>query len=277
MTPSFEFFPPRSDAARARFTEAAAALAAFAPRYMAVTYGAGGSTREGTLDACRALRGLGVPVMAHLTLNAQTRAEVLAAAAAFHEAGVRDLLVLRGDAEDGAAFEPHPKGFTDVPGLMAALDGFTLRVAAYPEAHPDADDAEACLDWLRRKADTGAAEAITQFFFEPETFLRFRDRAEAAGIAIPLVPGLLPVTDWARTEGFAADCGAAVPPDLAEGFARAAREGRADAMALAHACEMADALVAEGCERLHFYTLNRAEPVATICRALGCGTVRAAA
>ncbi|MBM2577733.1 methylenetetrahydrofolate reductase [Jannaschia sp. Os4] len=275
---SFEFFPPRSDAARDRMDRGVDALAPLGPAWMSVTYGAGGSTRDGTADAARRIRArTGARVMAHLTLGGQSRDEVLEAAEALRAAGVRDLLCLRGDpAEEGAAFAPHPDGFRDVPEMMAALPGFTLRVACYPEAHPDARSPDACLDWLRRKVDAGATEAIGQFFFDPATFLRFRDRAAAAGIGGVIVPGLLPVRDWPKAQRFAASCGAAIPPDLAEAFDRAHRHGRADDFALATTCEMADALVREGVGRLHFYTLNRAEPVRAVCRALGVGRSLAA-
>lgn len=278
-TVSFETFPPRSDAARDRLDACAAALGPMAPAWFSVTCGAGGGDRDGTVAALRRLKArTSARLMAHLPLAAQSRAETMAAAGAFREAGASDLLALRGDGADGpgSPFAPHPDGFRDVPELLAALAAehpdATLRVAAYPEAHPDAEDPHSCLEWLRAKLDAGAAEAVTQFFFAPETFLRFRDRAAGAGIdAARLVPGLLPVSDWPKAERFAASCGAAVPPDLAEGFDRAHRHGRADAMALAQCCELADALRAEGVDRLHFYTLNRPEPVASVCRALGLG------
>jgi methylenetetrahydrofolate reductase (NADPH) len=187
-------------------------------------------------------------------------------------AGVTDIVALRGDPPKGQdGFIPHPDGFRDAPELVAALveRGFRVRVGAYPDIHPEATDAEADVMWLKRKIEAGAHEAVTQFFFDAETFLRFRDRCAAAGIEAAIVPGLLPIEDWAKASKFARSCGAVIPDDLAAAFDVALRDGRADLLGVAQAAELADRLVEEGCEHLHFYTLNRPDLTRDVCAALG--------
>ena len=209
---------------------------------------------------------------AHLTLVGQSRAEVLGAAEALYAAGVRDLLALRGDAAPGQAFAPHPDGFQSTIEMVDALSNlgrFRIRVAAYPEAHPDSQSAAQNVDWLKAKIDAGAHSAITQFFFEPNTFLYFRDACAKAGINAPLIPGLMPITTWDQAARFAARVGTDVPLELARGFAAAERDDRSRLMALAHACEMAETLTSEGVEHLHFYTLNRPGLTRDVCAALG--------
>ena len=270
---SFEFFPPKSLQGSFRLWDTVRALAPLGPEWVSVTYGAGGTTRELTREAVAALGdAFGLRVAGHLTCIDASREETLAVAEGFRAAGVTDVVALRGDPPKGAdRFEPHPDGFRSSVELVAALAerGFTPRVGAYPDRHPEAADAQADIDWLKRKVDAGAAEAITQFFFDAETFLRFRDRCAAAGIAAPIVPGLLPVEDWSRTRAFAARCGAVIPDELAAGFDVAERDGRADLFAVAQAAEMADRLVEEGCGHLHFYTLNRPDLTRDVCATLG--------
>jgi len=270
---SFEVFPPRSLDASFHLWDTVHALAPLAPRFFSVTYGAGGSTQKLTQEAAQILRKQsGLPVAAHLTCVGASKADVIATADAYARAGVSDIVALRGDPPKGECFAPHPEGFADSCGLVEALaqDGrFTIRVGAYPESHPDAANADQNVEWLQAKIDAGADEAVTQFFFDPETFLRFRDACAAKGLADKLTPGILPVTNWASTKGFAERCGASVAPDLAQGFERAAREERGDLFALAHATELCDTLICEGVERLHFYTLNRPELTRQVCRALG--------
>ena len=270
---SFEFFPPKSLKGSFRLWEAARALAPLGPDWVSVTYGAGGTTRELTREAVGALgAAFDLRVAGHLTCVDASREETLAVAEGFRAAGVRDVVALRGDPPEGEdAFRPHPDGFRSSVELVEALAarGFRVRVGAYPDRHPEAASARADVDWLKRKVDAGACEAVTQFFFDAETFLRFRDRCAAAGIDAPIVPGLLPVEDWGRTRAFAARCGAAIPDDLAAAFDVAARDGRAELFAVAQAAELADRLVEEGCGHLHFYTLNRPDLTRDVCLALG--------
>lgn len=278
MRVSFEFFPPRDTEAAFRLAGAMATLAPFAPHDVTVTYGAGGTSREASREAVAALaRTAPPPVAAHLTCVGQSRADVLAEARALREAGAYGIVALRGDPPKGAdRFAPHPDGFADAVELTAALarDGHDrILVAAYPETHPDAPDAASGLAWLKAKQDAGATEAVTQFFFQADTFLRFRDAAVLAGVTIPIRAGLLPVANWPATVALARRCGAAIPPTLAEAFERAeAREdvkGATRLLALATATTLAEKLRAGGADHLHVYTLNRGELAADLCTALG--------
>lgn len=270
---SFEFFPPKSLAGSFRLWDCVRMLAPLGPDWVSVTYGAGGATRELTRDAIATLGdGFDLRVAGHLTCVEATRDETMEIARGYRAAGVEDIVALRGDPPKGSdGFVPHPGGFADSVALVAALsdDGFRVRVGAYPDRHPEAASDAADIDWLRRKVEAGACEAITQFFFDAETFLRFRDRCAAAGIDAPIVPGLLPVEDWTKTARFAAACGARIPDDLRAAFEVAERDGRTDLLAVAQAAELADTLVTEGCDHLHFYTLNRPDLTRDVCIALG--------
>ncbi|TNF18175.1 MAG: methylenetetrahydrofolate reductase [NAD(P)H] [Rhodobacteraceae bacterium] len=271
---SFEFFPPRDLEASFRLWDTVQVLAPLAPRFVSVTYGAGGTTRELTRDAVSTLhKSSGLQVAAHLTCVNASREETLGIAADFAKAGVRDIVALRGDPPKGAAgFEAHPQGFRDSCELIAALKeagDFTIRVGAYPDKHPEAADDQADVDWLKRKIDAGADEALTQFFFEAETFLRFRDRCVKAGIEAPITPGILPIENWKGIRKFALGCGTPIPAWLDEAFDKAARDGREDLLATALCTEMCDTLVSEGVDSLHFYTLNRPELTRDVCFALG--------
>jgi len=272
---SFEFFPPRTLDASFRLWETARALAPLAPDFVSVTYGAGGTTRELTHEAVTTIgREFGLTVAAHLTCVDATRAETLAIARRYAEAGVRDLVALRGDPPKGVGrFVPHPEGFADTVELVAALRAagdFTIRVGAYPEPHPEAADAGADVRWLKRKFQAGADGAITQFFFEAETFLRFRDACARAGIdGARIVPGILPIQSWAGARRFAASAGAGIPAWLDEAFEKAARDGREELLATALCTELCDNLLSEGVEALHFYTLNRPGLTRDVCHALG--------
>ena len=273
---SFEVFPPRSLDASFQLWDTVHGLTPLEPRFISITYGAGGSTRDLTQEAAATLRRQsGLPVAAHLTCAGATRAEIDATVAAYREAGVRDIVALRGDPVGGADRFVAPRdGYADSVELVAALakrGGFNIRVGAYPEMHPDSASAGQNIDWLKAKLDAGASEAITQFFFDAETFLRFRDACDAAGITAPITPGILPVTNWTRTKGFAARCGASVPQQLARAFEKAERDDRMALFGLAHATELCDRLIVEGVSALHFYTLNRADMTRDICRALGIG------
>lgn len=274
---SFEFFPPRSLEASFRLWDTVQALASLDPAFVSVTYGAGGTTRDLTRDAVKALHGsAGLNVAAHLTCVDASRDETLTIAREFAAAGVAEIVALRGDPPKGdETFRPHPDGFKDSCELIAALaelNTFKIRVGAYPEIHPEAVSMQANIDWLKRKIDAGADEAITQFFFEADTFFRFRDACAAAGISAPIIPGILPIESWKGTQRFAERCGAHIPAWLHDAFAKAERDSREDLLATAVATEMCAKLVDGGVEHLHFYTLNKPEITRDICLALGLRT-----
>jgi methylenetetrahydrofolate reductase (NADPH) len=270
---SFETFPPKSLDASFHLWDTVHALAPLNPRFVSVTYGAGGSTQSLTQEAAQTLRkSSGLPVAAHLTCTGQTRAEVLRTASRFAASGIDHIVALRGDAPNGDAFEPHPDGYANSVELIAALaqmGTFNICVGAYPDSHPDAASMSQNIDWLKAKIDAGASEALTQFFFEADSFLRFRDACADAGIKARITPGILPVTNWKRAKSFAERCGTPVPVTIATAFDRANREDRADLFALTHCADLCDTLITEGVDALHFYTLNRPDLTVQVCRALG--------
>ncbi|MDP1667918.1 methylenetetrahydrofolate reductase [NAD(P)H] [Phaeovulum sp.] len=271
---SFEFFPPQTLDASFRLWETAQVLAPLKPSFVSVTYGAGGTTRKLTHEAVTTIgRNYGLNVAAHLTCVDATRAETMEIVEAYAETGVREIVALRGDAPKGATrFTPHPEGFASSVELIEALadDGrFTIRCGAYPEPHPDAADAGADVRWLKRKCEAGATSAITQFFFEAETFFRFRDAAEKAGVKAKIIPGILPIQSWAGAKRFAQRCGTSVPAWIEEAFAAATRDGREELLATALCTELCDDLLQGGVEDLHFYTLNRPGLTRDVCHALG--------
>lgn len=271
---SFEFFPPRNFEATFRLWDAVQVLAPLKPRFVSVTYGAGGTTRDLTRDVVATLtKHSGLRTAAHLTCVNASREETMAIAQTFATAGVRDIVALRGDPPKGATgFTPHPEGFetsVDLIEALAATGDFTLRVGAYPDIHPEAASAEADIDWLKRKLDAGASEALTQFFFEPETFFRFRDACAKAGIDHLVTPGILPIESWQGVKRFAQGCGTQIPAWVSEAFDKAERDGRTDLLATALCTELCDTLIEGGVERLHFYTLNRPELTRDVCFALG--------
>ncbi len=271
---SFEFFPPQSLDASFRLWETVRTLAPLGPEFVSVTYGAGGTTRGLTHEAVETIhRHYGLNVAAHLTCVNATRAETLEIAENYHRVGVREIVALRGDAPKGQEkFTPHPEGFASSVELIEALAAtgrFRIRVGAYPEKHPEAESTAADIAFLKRKIDAGASSAITQFFFEAETFFRFRDACVKAGIDAPIIPGILPIENWAGARRFAARCGTAVPAWLDDAYARAARDGREELLSVSLATELCSELIAGGVEDLHFYTLNRPHLTRTICHALG--------
>lgn len=271
---SFEFFPPQSLDASFKLWETVKVLAPMQPNFVSVTYGAGGTTRKLTHEAVATIkRNYGLNVAAHLTCVDASRAETLEIAEAYAEVGVTEIVALRGDAPKGAdRFTPHPKGFAHAADLVEALaktGKFKVRVGAYPEQHPDAADKFADVTWLKRKIDAGASSAITQFFFEADTYFRFRDACVKAGITAPIIPGILPIQSWDGTKKFAARCGTSVPQRLDEGFAMAKRDGREDLLALTQCTTLCSRLIEGGVEDLHFYTLNRPELTREVVRALG--------
>ncbi|QJD16967.1 methylenetetrahydrofolate reductase [NAD(P)H] [Paracoccus sanguinis] len=278
---SFEFFPPKTLDQSFRLWETARALAPLGPDFVSVTYGAGGTTRQLTHEAVTALAThYGLNVAAHLTCVEATRAETMQIVDDYAAAGVREIVALRGDAPQGAAaWTPHPEGFASSVELIEAISargGFTIRCGAYPEPHPDSPDSAADVAFLKRKVDAGATSAITQFFFDPDTFFRFRDACAAAGIAAPVIPGILPIQSWAGAKRFAARCGTSVPAWAEDAFARAGKPGEA-ALARDIAVELCTRLIEGGVDRLHFYTLNRPELTAEVCAALGIEATEAAA
>jgi len=272
---SFEFFPPKSEKMAETLWESIQTLAPLQPRFVSVTYGAGGSTRERTHATVeRILAETPLTPAAHLTCVGASRGEIDAIARDYWDMGVRHIVALRGDPpEPGAQYQPHPDGYRDAVALVAGLKQvapFDVSVAAYPEVHPDSSSRAFDLENLRRKVDAGADRAITQFFFSADCFFRFRDEAAAAGIDVEIVPGILPVSNVATTRRFAETCGASIPPWLNQLF-----EGLDDLpaarqlIAATVAAELCGQLYAGGVRHFHFYTLNRAELSYAICHLLG--------
>ncbi|WP_294264644.1 methylenetetrahydrofolate reductase [NAD(P)H] [uncultured Sphingomonas sp.] len=272
---SFEFFPPKTEKMEAAMWEAVQTLAPLGPRFVSVTYGAGGTTRDRThATVARIARETSVPAAAHLTCVEARREEVDAVAREYWAAGVRHIVALRGDPPTmGGKFVPHPDGYASAAELVAGLKRlhpFEISVAAYPEAHPEATSASSDIDNLKRKLDAGATRALTQFFFEPETFFRFRDAAAAAGIGAEIVPGILPVSNYAQTQKFAGMCGAAIPDWMGRLFdGLDAHPAARQLVAATIAGELCRRLYAGGVRHFHFYTLNRAELSYAICHMLG--------
>ena len=272
---SFEFFPPKTDSMEATLWESVETLAPLDPRFVSVTYGAGGSTRERThATVARIVRETSIPAAAHLTCVNASRAEIDAIARDYWAAGIRHIVALRGDPPaKGATFEARPDGYASAAALVAGLRAvapFEISVGAYPECHPEAASLDTDIDNLKAKLDAGASRAITQFFFEPETFFRFRDAAAARGVSAEIVPGILPVSNFASLKRMAAPCGTAIPGwmgNLFEGLddKPAARQ----LVAATVAAELCRRLYAGGVRHFHFYTLNRAELSYAICHLLG--------
>ncbi|MBN8484009.1 MAG: methylenetetrahydrofolate reductase [Sphingomonadales bacterium] len=272
---SFEFFPPKTERMGEILWESIATLAPLGPRFVSVTYGAGGTTRERTHATVeRIVRETSIPAAAHLTCVDASRAEIEEIARDYWNIGVRHIVALRGDPpQAGTRFVARPDGYASAADLVAGLKAvapFEISVGAYPETHPEAASAEADLDNLKRKIDAGADRAITQFFFEPDTFFRFRDAAAAAGIDAEIVPGIMPVSNFAAVQRMSGMTGTAVPAWLAHLF-----EGLDDLpaarqlVAATVAAEMCRRLYAGGVRQFHFYTLNRAELSYAICHLLG--------
>jgi methylenetetrahydrofolate reductase (NADPH) len=272
---SFEFFPPHSEQAEATLWKSVDRLKSLEPRFVSVTYGADGSTRTRTHNAvARLLRETSLTTAPHLTCVGASRGEIDDIAREYWDMGIRHLVALRGDApKDADGYEPHPDGYAYASDLVAGLKkiaDFEVSVAAYPEVHPEAPSAEFDLDNLKRKLDAGATRAITQFFFDVDVFLRFRDRCAAAGIDSPVVPGILPITRFPQLEKFARACGASVPDWLSEWFAGLDDDAETRQMIAASvAIDQVRRLEGEGISEFHFYTLNRSELAFAICHALG--------
>ncbi|MDP6692440.1 MAG: methylenetetrahydrofolate reductase [NAD(P)H] [Alphaproteobacteria bacterium] len=271
---SFEFFPPKSDAMAEQMWRAMQRLRPLGPAFVSVTYGAGGSTRQRTHDTVVRLQAEGgLPCAAHLTCVGANRAEIDTIAQDYWDAGIRHLVALRGDAPDGQEYQPHPNGYANAAELVAGLRGvadFEISVAAYPELHPNSPSSQADLDNLKRKIDAGATRAITQFFFDADIYLRFLERARAAGIWVPIVPGILPVSNFVQAAQFAKACGATMPTWMAHLFEGLEDDAETRRMvAVTTASEQCRKLQTAGVMDFHFFTLNRAELTYAICHILG--------
>jgi methylenetetrahydrofolate reductase (NADPH) len=270
---SFEFFPPRNPAASDLLWRTVAQLEPLAPQFVSVTSGAGGSTREVTIDTVlRLRRDSTIEPAAHMTCVGATEGEVSALAETYWAAGIRRIVALRGDAPaDGTSLPAgHLRHASDLVACLRRIADFDISVAAFPETHPEALSPAADLDNLKRKFDAGAARAITQFFFDVPVYLRFVERARKAGIHQEIVPGILPIGNFAQVANFSRRCGASVPDWLAGLF-----DGLDDDPAMRElvaatvAAELCASLWAEGVRQFHFYTLNRGNLTAAVCRLLG--------
>lgn len=272
---SFEFFPPGDASMEETLWKSVERLAPLAPRFVSVTYGADGSTRERTHSlVTRIQRETPLTGAPHLTCVGASRGEVLDIARRYWDQGVRHIVALRGDPVRGESrYVPHPDGFAYAADLVAGLKSvaeFDVSVAAYPETHPEAPSAQFDLDNLKRKIDAGASRAITQFFYDLDAYLRFRDRCDRAGIRAPIVPGILPVTRFPQVLSFAARCGATIPEWLQYRFRGLDEDADTRRLIAASvAIEQVQDLLREGVREFHFYTLNRAELTFAICHALG--------
>jgi methylenetetrahydrofolate reductase (NADPH) len=273
---SFEFFPPKTDVMEERFWESINRLAPLHPRFVSVTYGAGGSTRERTLRMVKEAKAqTGVDAAAHLTCVGASRDEVDEVVRGYQAAGVSRIVALRGDPAEGIGqpFTPHPEGYRNAADLVAGIrriGDFDISVAAYPEKHPQSPSWDADIDNLKRKLDAGATRAITQMFFNNDDYFRLRDRASAAGITAPIVPGIQPIHSFKQISGFAARCGAVIPSWVAERFMGLDDDPETHALvASAVAAEQVLELVDNGITEFHFFTLNRANLVLALARLLG--------
>jgi methylenetetrahydrofolate reductase (NADPH) len=273
---SFEFFPPKNEEMETALWESVERLEPLGPSFVSVTYGAGGTTRERTHNTvARIVKETSLKPAAHLTCVAATKDEINDVIRGYKAAGVNHIVALRGDPQTGAgtAYQPHPGGYTDTPDLIRGIrdiGDFEVSVSAYPEKHPESSSLDADIDLLKRKVDAGATRAITQFFFENDFYFRYLDKAHAAGITIPILPGIIPVLNFKQAANFAARCGTHVPQWLADRF-----EGLDDdaatrkLIAAAIAAEQALDLVDRGVTDLHFYTMNKADLVFAICHLVG--------
>ena len=272
---SLEFFPPATGNTPEAAMQAIHELGSLAPDFVSVTYGAGGSAQHRSLDLLRRIQHeTQLKAAAHLTCVGAPKSEIDQVIEQFAAAGVRHIVALRGDPPAGASrFQPHPLGYHNAAELVAAIRArgdFEVSVAAYPQVHPEALSWQADLDNLKRKIDAGASRAISQFFFDPEVFLRFHDRARAAGISIPIVPGILPIHDYQAVSGFARRCGATIPGWLQQLFLDLGDIPEVRPLVAATvAAELCTRLQDRGIRHFHFYTLNRSNLTRAVCHILG--------
>ncbi len=273
---SFEFFPPKTPAMHEKLWSAVNKLAPLRPDFVSVTYGAGGSTRERTHETVsRIIKETNIPVAAHLTCVAATRDEVDAVLKSYWAAGVKHIVALRGDPSGGAgeSYRPHPDGYANAAELAAGarkIAPFEISVGCYPEKHPDSPSMNADIEMLKRKVDAGATRAITQFFYDNTAFLRYRDTIRAAGIDIPIVPGIMPVTNFNGMRRMADICGATVPGRLVKLFQNLEDDPSTRRLIAATvAAEQCQELAEHGVNHFHFYTLNRDDLAYALCHMLG--------
>jgi methylenetetrahydrofolate reductase (NADPH) len=272
---SFEFFPPTGPKSESRLWETLTNLAPLNPEFVSVTYGAGGTTQDRTFDTVERIHHeLGIPAASHLTIVGASKAQINQLLVDYKAAGIKHILALRGDPPAGEGrFSPHPDGFENSVELIEHIQkmgGFEISVAAYPETHPRAQSPQADIDYLKRKVDAGATRAITQFFFDADAYLRFRDRVVAAGISIPVIPGILPVTNYKRVAGFARACDASIPAWFHSIFDGLDENPKLrELVAVTVASELALQLKNEDVKDFHIYTLNKWESTEAICNILG--------
>jgi methylenetetrahydrofolate reductase (NADPH) len=271
---SFEFFPPKTLAASFQVWESLHMLAPLSPNFISITYGADGGTRDRTQEMVEIIhQNFKFNIAPHLTCANMSKEETIRIAQRCWDIGVRQIVALRGDPpKRNSKFIPHKEGFKSSIDLINGLsqNGFkNIRVGAYPELHPDASSMEANIDWLKAKFDAGATSAITQFFFEPKTFLRFRDKCVKAGIKAPIIPGVLPIENWEKNKVFIARCGAYIPSKIERRFINAKRDKLVDEVSTEIATDLCTSLIYEGIENIHFYTLNRPTLTHQICLNLG--------
>lgn len=269
---SFEVFPAKTASGQTNLLSALQNLSAYDPEFISVTYGAGGTSREGTAETAKAIYNrLAVPVMAHITFAGQERADVIDTLEKFRDIGIRQILALRGDIPAGASISPR-NPFADTAEFIAYVKnmGFeSIRTTAYPDIHLDAKDADADFDWLLAKFDAGASEAITQFFFDADRFLRLRDRLDKFGFAERVIPGILAFGDSVKMRSFARRCGVFIPPALEKELDKTAGTNLSEAHALSVLLDLWLRLSAEGLTRYHVYTLNKAHPTSALLELLG--------
>ncbi|OHV84219.1 methylenetetrahydrofolate reductase [NAD(P)H] [Rhizobium sp. LCM 4573] len=273
---SFEFFPPKSDEMEVQLWDTVEKLVSWDPDFVSVTYGAGGSTKAPTIEAVRRLiHETPLATAAHLTCVDASREEVRSVVEEYRATGVRRIVALRGDPTGGigTAYEPHPEGYTDTADLVRALvefGDFDISVSAYPEKHPESPDLSADIETLKRKADAGAHRALTQFFFDNDIFERYLEKVAAAGITIPVVPGIMPIQNLTQLKRFARRCGSSVPSFLDDRFESYddKPEERAE-IAADIAAEQIDDLMRRGIRDFHIYTMNRAPLVSAVLERLG--------
>lgn len=274
---SFEFFPPKTPEMEATLWRSIERLAPLRPTFMSVTYGAGGSTRERTHSTvARMVKETDIQPAAHLTCVSATREEVDAVVDSYREAGVRHIVALRGDPDGGVGskFEPHPGGYAStaelISGIRRRAPEIEMSVSAYPEKHPESPSVDADFDVLKAKVDAGATRAITQFFFDNAHYLRYVDEARKRGIHIPIIPGIVAVSNFRQTANFAAKAGASVPDWFAQQFEGLENDSSTrQLVAAAVAAEQVLDLVDHGVKDFHFYTMNKADLVYAVCHLLG--------
>lgn len=272
---SFEFFPPKTPEAEQKLWASVQALAPLKPIFVSVTYGAGGTTRERTHQTVKRIQDeMKLQAAAHLTCVGASRTEIDEVVHGYWQAGIRHIVALRGDPPQGSGpYVPHPQGYryaSDLIKGVKAIGDFEISVAAFPEKHPESRSFEEDMEVLKGKAQAGAARAITQYFFTADLYMRLLERMHKAGIFIPLVPGLIPIGNFAQIARFSAMCGTSIPPWLADKFAKLDdHPSDRDKAAVEFATQQVEALLAQGVRQFHFYTLNRADLTAAICRNMG--------